>query len=747
MGPPAWLGPPLLLAIVLVAGSADGAKPAAMAVSGKLVPDVQVRPIIGLTSAEPSSLERAAAGLAGTRRLVNVPPPGYHARPPPTTFAADLLPAAALMDLSVAATMSLWVRSSRPTPPDEQLTGCAGVAGWGWATASTTGTRVLTDALYRDAFVAAGGELTKYHFRYSSPADRRAAVLQAIAAIPGPRFRIQLLLLGKPSSGKGTIAPLLSQCYSAVHVCVGDLLRAEVRAGTSLGKSAKELMRRGDLLPTSLVLELVKKRIAKPDCVLNGWILDGFPRNEEQAVALREAGVIPDGVVTLDRPDDLVREFCFGRCTDGATGIIYHPRFNPPPAEVHDRLLWRLDDTPETVERRLAQFHAASDATVRQFDGICPRKTFDSARNDLEVFREVAHFVNTLPGRVAVGADASPPFRVLESWGPDVPVITADEPQERTLLAAVKRCNNYDMRRYVPVYAGTIQIGYAKRAFAEELVQFRGRSLEMSLTDEDGASYISPAPFAKTALERTTILEGMVQCLVASGTIPGSKIRNEKQEVRPLFDNSQRTPPLLYLERGALIHFGIPSAAVHINGFVRTADGVQMWVAKRAASKATYPGLLDQFVAGGQPAHLTFHENAVKECQEEASCPEEVLRRLRPCGQVSYRYTTRRGLSTKVINVFDCELPPDFQPFNGDGEVEEFRLMPMEAVLHSLRYELPRWKPNSALTVVDFAVRHGFLGPDDPDYVEICHLLRCGVEVSWITQLNRGTACILNYDD
>ena len=151
-----------------------------------------------------------------------------------------------------------------------------------------------------------------------------------------------------------------------------------------------------------------------------------------------------------------------------------------------------------------------------------------------------------------------------------------------------------------------------------------------------------------------------------------------------------------------------------------------VWVAKRSMSKATYPGLFDQMVAGGQPAGLSFADNVRKECEEEASLPPAVLAGVRPAGLVSYRYTTRKGLSTKVLAAYDVEMPAGLVPICADGEVEEFTLLPIAEVLQSIREKLPLWKPNSALVVVDFAVRHGFVSPDEPGFVEIIHLLRAG---------------------
>ena len=144
-------------------------------------------------------------------------------------------------------------------------------------------------------------------------------------------------------------------------------------------------------------------------------------------------------------------------------------------------------------------------------------------------------------------------------------------------------------------------------------------------------------------------------------------------------------------------------------------------------SKATYAGLLDQMVAGGQPAQLTFAENVRKECEEEASLPPAVIDTLRQAGLVSYRYATARGLSTKVLAAYDLEMPNGLLPICSDGEVDEFQLMPIGEVLASIRDELPIWKPNSALVAIDFAMRHGFITfESEPNYLEIAHLLRAG---------------------
>jgi len=242
--------------------------------------------------------------------------------------------------------------------------------------------------------------------------------------------------------------------------------------------------------------------------------------------------------------------------------------------------------------------------------------------------------------------------------------------------------------------------------------------------------------------ERSGRVAALVQELVADGVISASALRNELQDVRPMTTGFMSGPaapsPLLRLERAAMIYFGVPSFGVHLNGYVRDAMSgrpAAVWVAKRSMSKATYPGLLDQMVAGGQPAGMSFQENIRKESEEEASLPPDVVRQIVPTGLVSYKYSTRKGLSTKVLATFDVAMPDDMSPICSDGEVEEFTLMPIDEVLASIRDKLPIWKPNSALIMLDFAVRHGFVTPDEPGYAELNHLLRGGLSSDQLRRL------------
>lgn len=205
--------------------------------------------------------------------------------------------------------------------------------------------------------------------------------------------------------------------------------------------------------------------------------------------------------------------------------------------------------------------------------------------------------------------------------------------------------------------------------------------------------------------------------------------RNELYPVQRSFND----PPSLLLERAAAGFFGIKAYGVHMNGFVRRPDGqVLLWVARRSATKPTWPGKLDHIVAGGQPYGLTLHENVIKECQEEAGIPQELAARAIPVGAVSYTNLQSSGLKRDVLFCYDLELPESFQPVPEDGEVQEFFLLPLDEVAKLIAQGTPdahdsnAYKDNCNLVVLDFLIRHGVLVPDTPGYLKVLQGLRSG---------------------
>ena len=168
---------------------------------------------------------------------------------------------------------------------------------------------------------------------------------------------MRLILLGAPGAGKGTQAAFICQKYGIPQISTGDMLRAAVKAGTPLGLQAKGVMDSGGLVSDELIINLVKERIAQPDCA-QGFLFDGFPRTIPQAEAMKSAGVKLDYVLEIDVPFDAIIERMSGRRSHPASGRTYHITFNPPKVEGKDDvtgepLVQRADDQEDTVRKRL----------------------------------------------------------------------------------------------------------------------------------------------------------------------------------------------------------------------------------------------------------------------------------------------------------------------------------------------------------------------------------------------------------
>lgn len=176
---------------------------------------------------------------------------------------------------------------------------------------------------------------------------------------------MKLILLGPPGGGKGTQAKLLIEKYGIPQISTGDMLRDHVAQKTDLGMLAKSFMDKGELVPDSLILDMMEDRLAKSDCV-NGYILDGFPRTTPQAegltVLLEKLNHNLDKTIVLNVEDDSIVERMGGRRVHLPSGRVYHIKFNPPKKHdlddvTNEKLTIRKDDEESTVRKRLSIYH------------------------------------------------------------------------------------------------------------------------------------------------------------------------------------------------------------------------------------------------------------------------------------------------------------------------------------------------------------------------------------------------------
>ncbi|GAA0227106.1 MULTISPECIES: adenylate kinase [Cryptosporangium] len=183
---------------------------------------------------------------------------------------------------------------------------------------------------------------------------------------------MRLVLVGPPGAGKGTQAEFIAAHLAAPKISTGDLFRFNVGQGTPLGVEAKKYMDAGQLVPDEITINMVRQRLAEPDAV-DGFLLDGFPRNVPQAEVLddmlKELGVKIDVVLELVVEDDEVIRRLSGRRTCRGCGKIWHVEFDPTTVEgVCDRcdgqLFQRDDDKPETIAKRLEVYHEQTEPLV-----------------------------------------------------------------------------------------------------------------------------------------------------------------------------------------------------------------------------------------------------------------------------------------------------------------------------------------------------------------------------------------------
>ncbi len=181
---------------------------------------------------------------------------------------------------------------------------------------------------------------------------------------------MNIVMLGPPGSGKGTQTAYIVGEHTIPHIATGDILRAEIKAETDLGKRAKSFTTAGELVPDDLVCEIIRNRIKQPDAA-GGFVLDGFPRTLNQALELDAAARI-DHVILIDVPDDELVSRLAGRRICQKCGATYHVEANPPQQEgVCDTcgtgLVQRKDDNEDTIRKRLTVYHKQTEPLIQYY--------------------------------------------------------------------------------------------------------------------------------------------------------------------------------------------------------------------------------------------------------------------------------------------------------------------------------------------------------------------------------------------
>lgn len=215
---------------------------------------------------------------------------------------------------------------------------------------------------------------------------------------------MRIILLGPPGAGKGTQAEFIKKEFGIPHISSGDILRANVKEGTDLGKEAKGYMEAGELVPDSLIFGMIEERFGMADCQ-KGFLLDGFPRNESQAVTLDEMltkmGTKIDLVVLLEVEPELLIARAVGRRVCQNCGAGYHIENMPSKVEgicdkCENELFHRPDDTEETVKNRIEVYQKNTKPLIDFYKNQKKIRAVDSSKPLPEVAAMISKILNDL---------------------------------------------------------------------------------------------------------------------------------------------------------------------------------------------------------------------------------------------------------------------------------------------------------------------------------------------------------------
>ena len=266
-------------------------------------------------------------------------------------------------------------------------------------------------------------------------------------------------------------------------------------------------------------------------------------------------------------------------------------------------------------------------------------------------------------------------------------------------LDHIAACNRRNLTLFLPLMVDGKAAGWVRKAHVPWMT-----GADDPFQEKHG--FIDFKGEFSTVAQRTDAIGALMARLVAEEKVMPA--RGETYAARISF----LAPEMFRLDRRFCRILGLRQYGVHVNGFVRKDGGIHVWIGTRSKDLQVCPGQLDNIVAGGQPADLSLMENLVKEAEEEAGIPEELARQATPVSTISYAFEEAEGLHVSTLFNYDLELPESFTPANTDGEMTGFDLLPIDQVLSDIR-EADRYKFNVNLVIIDFALRHGLLNPDD----------------------------------
>ncbi|MGK5095145.1 DUF4743 domain-containing protein [Deltaproteobacteria bacterium TL4] len=274
-----------------------------------------------------------------------------------------------------------------------------------------------------------------------------------------------------------------------------------------------------------------------------------------------------------------------------------------------------------------------------------------------------------------------------------------------SLLSWIHYCNAFDPSNFIPFEVEGQTVGCIRKT---NLVPLKAFAHVFQILEDR----VVLQPHLSSLKERNQAVQQVLPALEAQHLIS-----HQYHEFYPV-SFSFNDPPLLLLERAAVPFFGTRASGVHLNAIVYKEQQCFMWIARRSQTRTSFPGYLDNLVAGGRAYPHSAWETLIKEAQEEAGIPQMVAQQARAVGAINYAREVKSGVRRDVIFSYDLVLPESFQPQNVDHEVETFYLWPIEKVIELVTHT-EEFKTNCNLVIIDFLIRHGWITPETPHYLEM----------------------------